>query len=139
MLEFNREIMSVFYVQRFMMSAVVIFIICTVFVTFSVQMASYIPQLARYSPDHWGVSLCTVDGQRHSIGDVSVPFTIQSGSMPVNYALVTNEVGSEVVHQYVGHEPSGEPVAFIKLNRDNKPHNPLINSGAIVVTSLMQV
>jgi len=102
-------------------------------------MASYIPQLARYSRDHWGVSLCTVDGQRHSIGDVDVPFTIQSGSMPINYALATNEVGPEVVHHYVGHEPSRESVAHIRLNQDNKPHNPLINSGAIVVTSLLKV
>lgn len=103
------------------------------------QMASYVPQLARYSPDHWGVSLCTIDGQRHSIGDVDVPFTIQSGSMPINYALATNELGPEVVHQYVGHEPSGESVAYIKLNRDNKPHNPLINAGAIIVASLLKV
>jgi glutaminase len=36
------------------------------------KVASYIPQLARYSPDYWGISLCTVDGQRHSIGDVEV-------------------------------------------------------------------
>jgi len=102
-------------------------------------MASYIPQLARYSRDHWAVSLCSVDGQRHSIGDVDVPFTIQSGSMPINYALAMNEVGPEVVHQYVGHEPIRESVAYIKLNQDKKPHNPLINSGAIIVTSLLKV
>jgi len=96
-------------------------------------------QLSGHSRDHWAVSLCTVDGQRHSIGDVDVPFTIQSSCMPVNYALATNEVGSEVVHQYVGHEPDRESVAHIKLNRDNKPHNPLINSGAIVIASLMKV
>ena len=42
------------------------------------QVASYIPQLERMNPNYWGVSLCTVDGQRFSIGDVKVPYTIQS-------------------------------------------------------------
>ena len=66
------------------------------------NVASYIPQLASYDPGYWGVSICTVDGQRYSRGDVSIPFTMQSCSKPFTYAVCLNELGSEVVHQYVG-------------------------------------
>jgi len=101
------------------------------------KVANYIPQLSKYNPDYWGVSLCTIDGQRHSVGDVDVPFTMQSSGKPLMYALAIKEHGADHGHKYVGHEPSGESFNSIKLNPENKPHNPLINAGAIVVTSLL--
>lgn len=69
--------------------------------------ATYIPQLSLMNPKHWGVSVCTIDGQRFSTGDTSVPFTIQSCSKPLTYAIALETLGHETVHKFVGQEPSG--------------------------------
>lgn len=99
--------------------------------------ADYIPQLAKMNPEYWGVSLCTVDGQRFSIGDTRVPFTIQSSGKPINYAIALSELGSEVVHRYVGQEPSGRMFNELILDHNKKPHNPMVNAGAIIICSLL--
>ncbi|KAM8754383.1 glutaminase liver isoform, mitochondrial-like isoform X1 [Acanthopagrus latus] len=102
------------------------------------QVADYIPQLAKFSPDLWGVSLCTIDGQRHSVGDTKVPFCLQSCVKPLEYAISVHELGTENTHQFVGKEPSGLKFNKLSLNEDDKPHNPMVNAGAIVVTSLIK-
>ncbi|XP_033640359.1 glutaminase kidney isoform, mitochondrial-like [Asterias rubens] len=101
------------------------------------KLATYIPQLARQNPDHWGVSLCTIDGQRHSIGDTNIPFSLQSCSKAPIYAEVLTKHGADYVHRFVGHEPSGRTFNDLCLNDNNKPHNPMNNSGAILVLSLL--
>ncbi|KAH0946401.1 hypothetical protein HN011_009637 [Eciton burchellii] len=102
------------------------------------KVASYIPQLARMNPEYWGVSVCTIDGQRFSIGDTSIPFTLQSCSKPLTYAIALERLGQEVVHQYVGQEPSGRNFNELVLDYSKKPHNPMINAGAILVCSLLK-
>ena len=48
-----------------------------------------------------------------------------------------NELGAEVVHKYVGHEPSGRNFNALHLEPgSNKPFNPMLNSGAIMIASL---
>ena len=101
------------------------------------KVATYIPQLAKYNADYWGVALCTVDGQRYSIGDVDIPFTIQSCGKPINYSIALNELGANVVHRYVGQEPSGRMFNELVLDCYGKPHNPMVNAGAIVICSLL--
>ncbi|KAI1283013.1 Glutaminase kidney isoform, mitochondrial [Halotydeus destructor] len=101
------------------------------------KVADYIPQLSKYNPDLWGVSICTVDGQRYAIGDTEVPFTIQSSGKPVNYAIALDKLGADVVHKSVGQEPSGRMFNELVLDHNRKPHNPMVNAGAIVVCSLL--
>ncbi|KHJ95147.1 glutaminase [Oesophagostomum dentatum] len=104
----------------------------------SLSVATYIPQLARADPDSFAISVCTVDGQRRSWGDAMKPFCLQSVSKPFTYALVHDELGPEELHSHVGQEPSGRLFNDISLDHNKKPHNPLINAGAIVVASLMK-
>ncbi|GMT31356.1 hypothetical protein PFISCL1PPCAC_22653, partial [Pristionchus fissidentatus] len=101
------------------------------------SVATYIPQLARTDPSYWAMSICTVDGQRKSYGDSNVPFCLQSVSKPFTYAMVHSELGADELHSYVGQEPSGRLFNDICLDHDKKPHNPLINAGAIIVASLV--
>ena len=100
------------------------------------HLASYIPQLGRADPNWFGISVCTIDGQRWSTGDTSVPYTVQSTCKPINYALDITEYGADKVHEYIGKEPSGCKFNSIALDPRNKPHNPMINSGAIMACAL---
>ena len=102
------------------------------------NVASYIPQLARVDPEQYGISICTVDGQRLNIGDTNVDFTVQSCTKVINYGNALEELGTEKVHHFVGREPSGQAFNELTLNKSGKPHNPLINSGAIMTTSLIK-
>uniref|UniRef100_A0A8C9S9E5 glutaminase n=1 Tax=Scleropages formosus TaxID=113540 RepID=A0A8C9S9E5_SCLFO len=84
------------------------------------QVADYIPQLAKFSPDLWGVALCTVDGQRHTVGDTKVPFCLQSCVKPLKYAVAVHDHGTEYVHRFIGKEPSGLRFNKLFLNEDGE-------------------
>ena len=102
------------------------------------DVASYIPQLKRVNPNQYGVSVCTIDGQRYNRGDTQIDFTVQSCCKPINYGIALEELGEDKVHEYVGREPSGQSFNELTLNKNGKPHNPLINSGAIMTSSLIR-
>ena len=99
--------------------------------------ADYIPQLSRVNPEQYGISICTIDGQRFNVGDTDNEFTVQSCCKPINYGIAMENLTEEYVHKYVGREPSGQSFNELLLNKKGIPHNPLINSGAIMTTSML--
>ena len=110
--------------------------------------ADYIKALFEQREEHFGVSVCTIDGQRLNIGvevvhegehvnSTEQEFSIQSCSKPITYAMALEARGEEKVHKHIGVEPSGMPFNHQFLDKDNLPHNPMINAGAIMASSLV--
>lgn len=101
------------------------------------QLANYIPELASVDPDRFGIAMTSVLGRSYRAGDENT-FTIQSVSKPFVYAMVIDELGLEEVAANVGFEPSGEPFNAISLEPETgRPDNPMINAGAIVISSMV--
>ena len=102
------------------------------------SVADYIPQLRRVDPDQLAIAVCTVDGQRFSVGDAATAFSLQSVSKTVSYCLALDEHGTEAVHEHVGREPSGRSFNELALNPKGLPHNPMVNAGGIMTCSLIR-
>jgi glutaminase len=100
--------------------------------------ANYIPELGKADPDHFGISLATLDGHVYEVGDTNVPFTIQSMSKPFVFALALDTLGAAKVESAIGVEPSGDPFNSIRLNAENHPFNPMVNAGAIACSGLIR-
>ncbi len=102
------------------------------------NVADYIPELAAVDPDAFGIAIATNDGFCHEVGDTAHPFTIQSMSKAFAYAMALDTIGPANVERKVGLEPSGDAFNEISLEPDSgRPLNPMINAGAIAVTSLI--
>jgi glutaminase len=103
------------------------------------QVADYIPELADANPLHFGIAGVGVRGRVIEVGDTDVAFTIQSISKPFVYGLALEDHGRDGVLARVGVEPSGEAFNAIELDEvSNRPYNPMINSGAIATTALVE-
>jgi len=100
--------------------------------------ADYIPELSRADPDHFGVAIATANGKLYAVGDVEVPFTIQSVSKAFAFCLALEIAGPQRVSGRVGVEPSGDPFNAIVFDPDtNRPFNPMVNAGAIAISGLL--
>lgn len=103
------------------------------------HVATYIPELGKADPNSLGICVYTRDGEKISVGDTSKRFSIQSISKIISLAIALEVYGPDVVFENVGMEPSGDAFnSLLKLeNADGTPYNPLINAGALVISSYM--
>ncbi|MET3574210.1 glutaminase A [Bhargavaea ullalensis] len=105
------------------------------------MVADYIPALAKADLGSLSVAMAFPDGNCYSAGDVDKKATLQSISKVIALALALLDNGEEYVFQRVGMEPTGDPFnSIIKLEttKPHKPLNPMINAGALAVTSMIK-
>ncbi|HBG14258.1 MAG TPA: glutaminase A [Synergistaceae bacterium] len=102
--------------------------------------ATYIPELAKADPSALAAAYCGMDGKTISAGDEGTKITVQSISKVASLGLALNICGEETVFSKVGVEPSADPfnsIMRLEMRAPHRPQNPLINSGAILVLSLL--
>ena len=100
--------------------------------------ASYIPELAGADPFHLAIAVTDLAGNVHAVGSSKVRFTMQSISKVVLLALALRLCGYDRTFQRVGVEPTGDPfnsIVRLETGSTKRPSNPMINAGAIAVTS----
>ena len=99
------------------------------------EVATYIPEIARVDPKHFGIAVIDAEGHVAAGGDSDMPFSIQSISKVFTLTLALGMAGDRLWTR-VGREPSGSAFnSIVQLEFERGiPRNPFINAGAIAVT-----
>ncbi len=103
--------------------------------------ATYIPELAKSDPKDVGICIVGLDGEIQGQGDYLRPFTLQSITKVISLLLALEDLGEEKVFTHVHMEPTGDPfnsIMSFEMKNPEKPFNPMINAGAMIITSLIQ-
>ncbi|WHY77918.1 glutaminase [Neobacillus sp. WH10] len=108
--------------------------------TYEGRNAAYIPALEKANPSHLGICIIGSDGTIIKSGDWDVMFTLQSISKVISFIAVCLHYGIPYVLEKVDLEPTGDPfnsIVRLEMHKPGKPFNPMINTGAITVSSLL--
>lgn len=105
------------------------------------NVATYIPELSNVDKNILGVYIANLDGEEYFAGDYDSKFTIQSISKIITLMLALHDNGIENVFSTVGVEPTADAfnsIINLETKNNQKPLNPMINSGAIATLSLVK-
>jgi len=105
------------------------------------ELASYIPELTKADPNALGIIIMGNNGMTIASGDVNNTFSIQSISKVFTFIVACMERGVSYVLDRVDVEPTGEAfnsIAHLEMKKIEKPFNPMVNAGAITVTSMLE-
>jgi len=105
------------------------------------NVANYIPELDKAPKEALGIYIIDNEGNENWAGNCQEKFTIQSISKIISLMLAILDNGEDYVFSKVGMEPTGDPFYSIKkleTPENSKPHNPLINAGAIAISSMIK-
>lgn len=105
------------------------------------RVADYIPALSKANKEDIALTIIDLEDNIYEYGDHSKKFTIQSISKVISLFLAILDNGEEKVFKKIDCEGTEEPFnTLYKLDLPNilRPANPMINSGAILTTSLIK-
>ena len=101
---------------------------------FKGELPSYIPLLAQVDRQKIAIAIQYLDKAPLIAGDVNLAFPLMSVIKPFLLLYLLETKGSEVVFNLVDRQASSQPFNAVP---DRKPQNPMINSGAIALSSLL--
>lgn len=103
------------------------------------EVPSYVPLLAKADRTAFAVQIRAIGGQIYTWGSEAQTFPLMSVVKPFVLLYLLCELGEQTVFNCVGCAPSELPFnSLIQLQTDGgKPRNPMINSGAIALSSLL--
>ncbi|MET0695081.1 MAG: glutaminase A, partial [Propionibacteriaceae bacterium] len=96
------------------------------------------PALARVPPELFGICVTDTSGRSAAAGDADVEFAIMSVAKPFVFAVVCQALGPELTRRTIGVNATGRPFNSLGAveQRPGGLTNPMVNSGAIVTSSL---
>lgn len=99
------------------------------------KLPSYIPLLAKVNPHAIAIAIQPIKGELLTAGDTSLTFPLMSVIKPFLLFYLLETQGVEQVFKIVDRNATSEPFNAIP---EGKPKNPMINSGAIAMSSRLE-